>query len=142
MEETVFGEDDFDDPLRASGEVMEVSTYDVHHGASSSEETPADDVTLLTVKKEWSSFKKLMMQRFPASKTVLISMVGGRCACICQNLGSGNISKMGKFDHGKLAFRMKYFILHLYYLVFRVISALIHEIIHNLFKKSVLWNMP
>lgn len=71
------GKDDFFDPLGATDRTMEVSANDIHHEDISSEATePGDISSQLRARKEWISFKKLLMQRFPVSKTTPISMVG------------------------------------------------------------------
>lgn len=71
------GKDDFFDPLRANDGGTEVSTSNNHRDDVISEATsPADLNSPLRTKKEWISFKKMLMQRFPVSKTSPVSMVG------------------------------------------------------------------
>ncbi|XP_073149503.1 uncharacterized protein [Henckelia pumila] len=69
------GKDDFIDPLRAPDEKMEVSAGDVHREYTHPEEPLAGDISARLRIKEWNSFKKSLMQRFPLSKTIPISMV-------------------------------------------------------------------
>lgn len=75
VEESECGKDDFCDPLRANDGSMEASASDVHREDVSSEATvPADLNSQLRVRKEWISFKKMLMHRFLVSKTSPISM--------------------------------------------------------------------
>lgn len=67
--------DDIIDPLRAPDETMEVSVTDVHREYTNPEETLTSDITVQLRIKEWNSFKKSLMQKFPLSKTIPISMV-------------------------------------------------------------------
>lgn len=77
VEESECGKDDFCDPLRANDGSMEASASDVHREDVSSEATVHADLnSQLRVRKEWISFKKMLMHRFPVSKTSPISMVG------------------------------------------------------------------
>lgn len=78
VEESECGKDDFCDPLRANDGSMEASASDVHREDVSSEATvPADLNSQLRVRKEWISFKKMLMHRFPVSKTSPISLASG-----------------------------------------------------------------
>lgn len=70
VEESECGKDDFCDPLRANDGSMEASASDVHREDISSEDLNSQ----LRVRKEWISFKKMLMHRFPVSKTSPISM--------------------------------------------------------------------
>lgn len=70
------GKDDFIDPLRAPDEKIEVSAKDVHHEYTNPEETLISDISAQLRIKEWNYFKKSLMQKFPLSKTIPISMVG------------------------------------------------------------------
>lgn len=77
VEESESGKDDFCDPLRTSGGSMAVSSCDVHcEDVISEAKSPADLNSQLRTRKEWFSFKKMLMQRFPVSKTSTISLVG------------------------------------------------------------------
>ncbi|XP_075481448.1 uncharacterized protein LOC142522176 isoform X1 [Primulina tabacum] len=69
------GKDDFIDPLRASDEKIEVSAKDVHREYTNPEETLTSDISAQLRVKEWNYFKKSLMQKFPLSKTIPISMV-------------------------------------------------------------------
>lgn len=72
------GKDDFCDPLRANDGSMEVSASDVHREDISSDAmAPPDPNSHLRVRKEWISFKRMLMQRFPVSKTSPISVASG-----------------------------------------------------------------
>ncbi|KAL8469939.1 hypothetical protein ACS0TY_032706 [Phlomoides rotata] len=78
VEESEGGKYDFFDPLRATDGTAEVSVNAIHLEDISSKVTVAGDISSQTrVRKEWISFKKMLMQRFPASKTSPISMVSG-----------------------------------------------------------------
>ncbi|KAI3456903.1 hypothetical protein Pfo_013566 [Paulownia fortunei] len=78
VEDSGCGKDDFFDPLRATDGTMEVVANDMQHEDINSEPTvPGDISAQLRSRKEWNSFKKILMQRFPVSKTTPISMVSG-----------------------------------------------------------------
>ncbi|KAG8386102.1 hypothetical protein BUALT_Bualt03G0114100 [Buddleja alternifolia] len=70
VEELDGGKDDLLDPLRATDGKMEVPIKETQN--INSETTISDQ---LRAEREWSSFKKILMQRFPVSKTSPISMV-------------------------------------------------------------------
>ncbi|XP_057787699.1 uncharacterized protein LOC131004943 isoform X3 [Salvia miltiorrhiza] len=74
VEESRSGKDDFCDPLRASDWSMAMSSSDVHREDVSTEATAPSQ---LRTRKEWISFKKMLMQRFPVSKTSPISVASG-----------------------------------------------------------------
>ncbi|XP_011095424.1 UPF0505 protein isoform X2 [Sesamum indicum] len=68
--------DDFVDPLRATDGIMEESSNNILHEDISSEATAPSDISAqLRVRKDWSSFKRILMQRFPVSKTTPVSLV-------------------------------------------------------------------
>ncbi|KAL0443353.1 UNVERIFIED_CONTAM: VPS35 endosomal protein sorting factor-like [Sesamum latifolium] len=73
--------DDFVDPLRATDGIIEESSNNILHEDIASEATAPSDISHITaqlrVRKEWSSFKKILMQRFPVSKTTPVSVVSG-----------------------------------------------------------------
>ncbi|KAL0399202.1 UNVERIFIED_CONTAM: VPS35 endosomal protein sorting factor-like [Sesamum radiatum] len=70
--------DDFVDPLRATDGIMEESSSNILHEDIASEATAPSDISAqLRVRKEWSSFKKILMQRFPVSKITPVSVVSG-----------------------------------------------------------------
>ncbi|KAK6149319.1 hypothetical protein DH2020_016844 [Rehmannia glutinosa] len=76
LEGSECGKDAFFDPLRATDGTMEAVGNDVQHEDSKSEQTVIDDITTqLRVRKEWNSYKKILVQRFPVSRTTPISMV-------------------------------------------------------------------
>lgn len=80
VEESECKKDDFCDPLRASDGPMEASASDVHCEDFGSQATvPADLNLQLRARKEWISYKKMLMNRFPVSKTSPISLVGICC---------------------------------------------------------------
>lgn len=75
VEKPECGKDDLCDPLRANDGSMEASASDVHREDISSEAmAPADLNSQLRVRKEWISFKKMLMHQFPVSKTSPISL--------------------------------------------------------------------
>lgn len=75
--ESESGKDDFFDPLRANDGAAEVSTSNINREDVSCEATsPAGLNSPLRARKEWISFKRMLMQRFPVSKTSSVSMVG------------------------------------------------------------------
>ncbi|KZV57468.1 hypothetical protein F511_34914 [Dorcoceras hygrometricum] len=69
------GKYDFIDPLRATDERMEVSVKDEHRECTNPTETPNSDISAQLRIKEWDSFTKSLMQRFPLPKKMPISMV-------------------------------------------------------------------
>lgn len=64
------GNNDFFDPLRTSDNNATVSKDDFQDHENTSSETSTQPPT-----KEWMSFKRFLMQRFPVSKMVSISSV-------------------------------------------------------------------
>ncbi|KAH6822817.1 hypothetical protein C2S53_017113 [Perilla frutescens var. hirtella] len=103
VEESECGKDDFCDPLRANDGSMEVSASDLHREDISSEATaPTDLNSQLRVRKEWISFKRMLMQRFPVSKTSPISVASG--VLVKSNKAIGKSSKdlhSGELDDDK-----------------------------------------
>ncbi|PIN25563.1 hypothetical protein CDL12_01696 [Handroanthus impetiginosus] len=70
------GKDDFFHPLMSTDGTTEVSVNDMQHEDINSAGAPPGYIaTQLIARKEWSSFKKILMLRFPVSKTTPISMV-------------------------------------------------------------------
>ncbi|KAH7544413.1 hypothetical protein JRO89_XS15G0163600 [Xanthoceras sorbifolium] len=62
---------DFIDPLRAPDTNSTVSVEDIQYGESSS--TVSSEAAALVPVKEWTSFKRFIMQKFPVSKMVSVS---------------------------------------------------------------------
>ncbi|XP_051125421.1 uncharacterized protein LOC127247563 isoform X2 [Andrographis paniculata] len=68
--------DDFVDPLRAADASKNVSTSDMGEEGDIFEEHSSLDMSAqLKAKKDWIFFKKILLQRFPASKTTPMSLV-------------------------------------------------------------------
>lgn len=72
-------ENDFFDPLRKIDEKKEVSFEDFQDeeitGGPSNESSVQSSAkaSVQSSSKEWTSFKKILMQRFPASKNISLS---------------------------------------------------------------------
>ncbi|XP_047979803.1 VPS35 endosomal protein sorting factor-like isoform X2 [Salvia hispanica] len=71
VEECESEKDDFCDPLRVSDGLVAVSSSDVHREDVSTEATAPSQ---LKTTKGWISYKKMLMQRFPVSKTSPMSV--------------------------------------------------------------------
>ncbi|XP_047979806.1 VPS35 endosomal protein sorting factor-like isoform X4 [Salvia hispanica] len=74
VEECESEKDDFCDPLRVSDGLVAVSSSDVHREDVSTEATAPSQ---LKTTKGWISYKKMLMQRFPVSKTSPMSVASG-----------------------------------------------------------------
>ncbi|KAL7130929.1 hypothetical protein ABFS83_13G165300 [Erythranthe nasuta] len=75
VEESNCRKDDFSDPLRATDGTTEISADDIQNEHINSEPTvPRDSSAQLRARKEWTPFKKILMQRFPVSKSSSVSM--------------------------------------------------------------------
>lgn len=66
---------DYLDPLRRSDNNAAVSREDLEVIERNSVVGVSGEATILNPSKEWVSFKRSLMQRFPVSKTVLTSSV-------------------------------------------------------------------
>lgn len=64
---------DFVDPLRVIDTNLAVSVEDIQYGESSS--TVLSEAAVQVPVKEWTSFKRFIMQKFPISKMVSVSAV-------------------------------------------------------------------
>ncbi|GFP79107.1 upf0505 protein [Phtheirospermum japonicum] len=99
------GTDAFFDPLRATDGAIEVV---VGNEDSNSEPIVLDESSAqLRATREWNFFKKILMQRFPVSKTNPISMVSGvlvksnkASERLSRDLRSGEFDDHQKFDDG------------------------------------------
>lgn len=69
------GNDDFFDPLRASDDNGAVSGIVSQDSESVFEAELPKQASLQNHEKEWTSFKRFLMQRFPVSKMVSVSSV-------------------------------------------------------------------
>lgn len=69
------GKDDFFDPLRSVNGKMELSANILQHEDIKSDKTVPKEIYAQSQQKEWNSFTKILMQRFPVSKTISISLV-------------------------------------------------------------------
>lgn len=77
VEESNRKKDDFNDPLRVNDGRSEVSASDIKHEDISSDATVPQGISAqLRARKEWVPFKRILMQRFPVSKTSPLSLVG------------------------------------------------------------------
>lgn len=76
------GDMDYLDPLRRSDNNAAVSREDLEVIESNSVVGVSGEATILNPSKEWVSFKRSLMQRFPVSKTVLTSSVSILCFLI------------------------------------------------------------
>lgn len=63
------------DPLRGTGVTTEVSVEAIQDTERNPIAVPSIEAPVKYSSKEWTSFKKLLMQRFPASKMISISSV-------------------------------------------------------------------
>ncbi|XP_022867447.1 UPF0505 protein isoform X2 [Olea europaea var. sylvestris] len=72
------GKDDFFDPLRSLNGTMEFSANILQHEDIKSDKTVPKEIYAQSQQKEWNSFTKILMQRFPVSKTISISLVASR----------------------------------------------------------------
>ncbi|CAK9165506.1 unnamed protein product [Ilex paraguariensis] len=68
-------ENDFFDPLRASDAKEAVAVEDFQDGGDGFTPGLPRQAEVQLPAKEWTSFKKILMQRFPVSKTVSVSSV-------------------------------------------------------------------
>ncbi|GMN51638.1 hypothetical protein TIFTF001_020788 [Ficus carica] len=69
------GNNDFFDPLRASNDNEALSEDVSQDSGSNSTVELSNEVSTQSQEKEWSSFKRFLMQRFPVSKMVSVSSV-------------------------------------------------------------------
>ncbi|KAL1556274.1 VPS35 endosomal protein sorting factor-like isoform X4 [Salvia divinorum] len=74
VEECESGKDDFCDPLRVSDGSTEMSSSDVNREDACTEATAPSQLKTM---KGWISYKKMLMQRFPVSKTSPMSVASG-----------------------------------------------------------------
>lgn len=63
------------DPLRGTGGIMEVPMEPIQDTDSYSIAVPSVEASVKYSSKEWTSFKKFLMQRFPASKMISVSSI-------------------------------------------------------------------
>lgn len=76
------GDTDYLDPLRRSDNNAAVSIEDLEGIEDSSASGLSSEASIQNPSKEWVSFKRSLMQRFPVSKTVLTSSVSSSCVLI------------------------------------------------------------
>lgn len=69
------GNNDFFDPLRASNDNGALSEDVSQDSGSNSTVELSNEVSTQSQEKEWSTFKRFLMQRFPVSKIVSVSSV-------------------------------------------------------------------
>ncbi|KAK4439774.1 VPS35 endosomal protein sorting factor-like [Sesamum alatum] len=99
--------DDFVDPLRATDGIMEEAADNMlHEDIDSEATTPSDISAQLRIRKEWSSFKKILMQRFPVSKTTPVSVVSG--VLVKGNKGELDDSKIFDEEDVKVVSQQEY----------------------------------
>nr|XP_033515798.1 VPS35 endosomal protein sorting factor-like isoform X2 [Nicotiana tomentosiformis] len=70
---TDYGRDEFSDPLRGNNRKPEDSAKDLGSTAAEITAEPYRHITIKYPGKEWTSYKKVLMQKFPVSKMISVS---------------------------------------------------------------------
>ncbi|XP_055801098.1 uncharacterized protein LOC129870364 isoform X2 [Solanum dulcamara] len=70
---TDYGRDEFFDPLRGNHGKPEDSMKGIGGTSTEITEEPYRDITIHFLGKEWTSYKKVLMQKFPVSKMISVS---------------------------------------------------------------------
>ncbi|MCD7469575.1 hypothetical protein HAX54_008688 [Datura stramonium] len=70
---TDYGRDQFFDPLRGNYGKLEDSMKDLGSTAAEITAEPYRDIAIQFLGKEWTSYKKVLMQKFPVSKMISVS---------------------------------------------------------------------
>ena len=91
------GDTDYLDPLRRSDNNAAVCREDLEGVEDSSASGLSAQVSFQNSSKEWVSFKRSLMQRFPVSKTVLTSSVSSSCFLIGLYLDLWNVVLVASF---------------------------------------------
>ncbi|KAK4343998.1 hypothetical protein RND71_037092 [Anisodus tanguticus] len=90
---TDYGGDKFFDPLRGNYGKPEDSMKDFGSTATEITSEPYKDVAIQFPGKEWTSYKKVLVQKFPVSKMISVSSLSSSIMKTCK--GEKNVKTMG-----------------------------------------------